>query len=50
VERIERLGKAVEDTMRGGNLLLGFVEGLTDAKSIAAAEATEREAAAAVAG
>ena len=49
LDRLQRLNKAVEDARRAGPLLLGFVDQLTDAKLIAAADATEAAANAALA-
>lgn len=49
VDRIARLGKALVDIERAGSLLVAFTGSLTDSSIIAAAEASEREAAEATA-
>lgn len=49
VDRVARLDKAVSDIERAGSLLIGFTASLTDPSIIAAAEESERQAAAAVA-
>ena len=49
MDRLDRLGKALGDTKRAGTLSLNFVDGLTDAKLIAAAKRTAKAAADALA-
>ena len=44
LERLERLGKAIIDAQRAGQQAMGFVDSLTDAELISAAEASEKEA------
>jgi hypothetical protein len=45
VDRAERLSKALDDTVRGGSLLIGFLASLTDPTVVARAEASEVKAA-----
>ncbi len=49
LERLERLKRAAADTQRGGTALLMFREELYDRKVVETAEASEREAAEALA-
>lgn len=44
VDRLDRLQKAVTDSMRAGQLAINFVDTLTDANLIASAEASEKQA------